>query len=180
MSPLDSARMYARRAAEIAASSGQLMKWWRDLNTLAGKTAEDVMCCCSWKDDQLVADDRLVAEKLGDMLPVVVAFSCLVAHDAGGDVLPAVATEYSRLLHEHYGVRRVEVTTAVPLDDQSRRLIASVVRKMAGPSFTLDERIEPSILGGLVVRVDDRVVDLSVGAKLGALRATFLAGESPL
>jgi F-type H+-transporting ATPase subunit delta len=81
------------------------------------------------------------------------------------------------LLDEYYGVRQAEVTTAVPLDDDARRLIETRLREIAGSSFTLDERVDPTIVGGIIVRVGDRIIDRSVRARLQALRDSVLESE---
>lgn len=178
MSPLKSAGLYARRALELAAKSNQLERWRADLKIVAATPTEDLLGCCRWQNGDLMADESAIAARIGDVLPEVADFSCLLARNNKESILLEIAVEYSRLLDEYYGVRQAEVTTAVPLDDAGRRLIERRLREIAGSSFTLDERVDPSIVGGIIVRVGDRIIDRSVRARLLALRDKVLEAEA--
>lgn len=162
----------------MAAATGQLLQWWRDLNEVSRIDPGELLQCCRQVDGQLVPDDAAIAVRLGDVLPEVVVFCCELARGADAADLPAVAREYSRLLHESYGVQQVEVTTAVPLDTESRRLVEARMRDIAGSLFTLDEKVDPAIIGGIVVRVGDRSLDRSVRARLQSLRQAVLTQVS--
>lgn len=177
MSPLKSASLYARRALELAAGMSQLERWRRDLKVVAATPASELLGCCRWQDGDLMADDVAIAERVGDVLPEVADFACLLARNNSEFILPEVAVEYSRLLDERYGIRQAEITTALPLDDEARSLIQRRLREIAGSSFTFDERVDPAIVGGIIVRVGDRVIDRSVRARLEALRHEVLAGD---
>jgi F-type H+-transporting ATPase subunit delta len=177
MSPLKSAGLYARRALELAARSNQLERWRDDLRVVAATPVSDVLRCCRWQDGDLMADESAIASHIGDVLPEVADFACLLARNNKEAILSEIAAEYSRLLDEYYGVRQAEVTTAVPLDDDARRLIETRLREIAGSSFTLDERVDPTIVGGIIVRVGDRIIDRSVRARLQALRDSVLESE---
>jgi F-type H+-transporting ATPase subunit delta len=170
MSPFKSAGLYARRALELAARSNRLEQWRHDLSVVAQTPVQQLLHCCRWKDGDLMADEGATATLIGDVLQEVADFACMLARNNKEAILPEIAREYARLLDEHYGVRQAEVTTAVPLDDAGRTLIVKRLRELAGSSFTLDERVDPSILGGIVLRVDDRIIDRSVRTRLETLR----------
>ncbi len=178
MSPLKSAGLYARRALELAARSNRLEQWRNDLSIVAETPVQQLLHCCRWKDGDLMADEVAIATHIGDVLQEVADFACMLARNNKEAILPDIAREYARLLDEHYGLRQAEVTTAVPLDDAGRALIVRRLREIAGSSFTLDERVDPSILGGIVLRVDDRIVDRSVRTRLELLRDAIVRVES--
>ena len=170
MSPLKAASLYARRALERAAKANQLERWREDLRVIAATPLRDVLSCCRWQDGDLMADEGAIATVMGGVLQDVADFACMLARNNKEAILPEIASEYSRLLDEYYGVRQAEVITAVPLDDEARRMIESRLREIAGSSFTLDEHVDPSIVGGIIVRVGDRIIDRSVRARLESLR----------
>ncbi|MBN1152102.1 MAG: ATP synthase F1 subunit delta [Dehalococcoidia bacterium] len=180
MSPLRSAGLYARRALELAARSNKLERWRDDLRLVAATPVSEVLGCCRWQDGDLMADESAIAAHIGDVLPEVADFACLLARNNKEAILPDIAAEYSRLLNEYYGVRQAEVTTATPLDESGRRMIESRLRAIAGSSFTLDEHVDPSIVGGIILRVGDRIIDRSVRARLRTLRDLALEGEDEL
>jgi ATP synthase F1 delta subunit len=66
-----------------------------------------------------------------------------------------------------------EVVSAVPLDDSQRARIEARLASENG-AVAVRYRVEPTILGGLVVRVGDRLIDGSVAARLGQLRHALL------
>lgn len=71
------------------------------------------------------------------------------------------------------GIDRVEVTSALPLTESEQADIRRAVEQKVGASATIQFRVDPSILGGLVMRVGDRVVDGSVSGQLEDLRQSM-------
>jgi F-type H+-transporting ATPase subunit delta len=68
----------------------------------------------------------------------------------------------------------VDVRSAVPLDDAGRERVRGAVRKRTGLEPRLIERVEPSLLGGLVVRVGDVKFDTSLSNQLERMRQALL------
>lgn len=62
------------------------------------------------------------------------------------------------------------VTSALPLDEADKATFRAYLQAQLGPDVTVEFKADPSILGGVVLRVGDRIVDDSVSGKLGALR----------
>lgn len=86
------------------------------------------------------------------------------------DLLKPIAAAYRRLLDESAGRVRVVVTTALPLTEaQLNGLRATLAGSMAGQPV-IQPRVNPDILGGLVVQIGDRVYDTSVRTRLDNLR----------
>lgn len=63
-----------------------------------------------------------------------------------------------------------EVTSAVPLTDSERQQLETRLKARHGEDLSISYRVEPAILGGLKVRVGDRLIDGSVASRLGQLR----------
>ena len=80
-----------------------------------------------------------------------------------------VADEYERLVASAARVVDIEVTTAVPVAAEVERQIVERVRHATGGEPRLTKRVDPDILGGLVLRVDDVLVDGSLRARLEQL-----------
>ena len=70
------------------------------------------------------------------------------------------------------------MTSAVPLTDEQRRRLAAAIEGGTGLSPTLVERVDPAILGGLVVRLGDRKADASVATRLNNLSEALRARAS--
>ncbi len=80
-----------------------------------------------------------------------------------------VADEYERLVAAAARVVDIEVTTAMPVAAEVERQIVARVRRATGGEPRLTKRVDPDILGGLVLRVDDLLVDGSLRARLEQL-----------
>ena len=84
-------------------------------------------------------------------------------------MLAEVVAAAGRLAEERDGLKRAEFITAVPLDaDQRERIVADTARTL-GLKLALTFTVNPDVLGGLVVRVEDTVYDHSVATSLSRL-----------
>lgn len=77
-----------------------------------------------------------------------------------------LVTAYRGLYEDARGIVGVRVVTAVPLNDEQRREIAEVASRITGKRARLDETVDPSLLGGLVLYADDRKLDASVRRRI--------------
>ncbi|SKA20598.1 F0F1 ATP synthase subunit delta [Consotaella salsifontis] len=84
--------------------------------------------------------------------------------------LPSMIKAFHRLAAEGRGEAEAEVVSAEALTDVQRRDLAEAIAAYSGKSVTLRERVDPDILGGLVVRVGSRQIDTSIRTKLNSLK----------
>ncbi len=94
-------------------------------------------------------------------------------------VLPDVIEEFAVLHDRKLGVVRAEVSTAVPISAAQETELGAGLSRSTGKTVRLRTSVDPSIRGGVVVRIGDRVVDASVRRNLERLRERFLEGGSP-
>ena len=85
-------------------------------------------------------------------------------------VLPQVITGYLRELAERRGEVTAEVTAAKPLTPAQTEAVNEQLRKAVGRKVAVDLRIDPGLLGGLIVKVGSRMVDASLKSKLSRLQ----------
>src|SRR5262249_1790302 len=89
--------------------------------------------------------------------------------------LPAIAAELDRLSDEKSGVARVTVISAERLPDSYRDRLVQELSSMTGKKVVLEQRLDPELLAGVVVRIGDRVIDGSARTRLAELRQQLLA-----
>jgi F-type H+-transporting ATPase subunit delta len=94
-------------------------------------------------------------------------------------LLPEILSQFEKLDEEERGVRRAEVVSAVQLSKDEKELIISKLQRITGKEILLQDRVDPEIIGGVVVYVDGDVIDGSIRAQLAELRATLLAVPVP-
>ena len=81
-----------------------------------------------------------------------------------------VRRNYERLWEAHNRLLPVEVTSAVELDEQTVRSIGDRIAEQTGRKVELSSTVEPGILGGIVVRVGNQILDASIRTRLDSLR----------
>jgi F-type H+-transporting ATPase subunit delta len=111
-----------------------------------------------------------------DLAPAVSnIFSLLVERRRLG-LLGEVGDAFEALLDERTGTLRVVVTAAAPLEANRRADIAARLEQATGKRIVMRVREDPSILGGIVVRVGSTVMDASLGQRLRRFGQQLLAG----
>jgi F-type H+-transporting ATPase subunit delta len=93
-------------------------------------------------------------------------------------LLPEIAAAYRQEHRKLRGRVQVFVTSAVPLDDAMRASLREAAARFSGKTAELFERVDPGLLGGMVVRVGDERIDSSVKTKLRELGGALLRRAS--
>lgn len=83
--------------------------------------------------------------------------------------LPAIIRAYETLLSNHKGEVRAEVTSAHPLDAGQVAALQQNLRTRIGREVALDAKVDPAILGGLVVKIGSQMIDSSIRTRLNSL-----------
>lgn len=83
--------------------------------------------------------------------------------------LPDVIEAYAQMLAAHRGEIQAEVLSAVPLTDEQRATVARQLTEAAGQKVQIRTEVDPSLLGGLIVRVGSKMIDASLRTKLHQL-----------
>ncbi len=83
--------------------------------------------------------------------------------------LPEMIRAYSALLARHRGEVTAEVTSAVALSDAQLAAVAGALKQVTGVNVTLTARVDPGIVGGMVVQIGSRMLDSSLRTKLDKL-----------
>ncbi|HEU5230068.1 MAG TPA: ATP synthase F1 subunit delta [Ktedonobacteraceae bacterium] len=112
------------------------------------------------------------------VLPMSLNLALLVVQRELVDIMPNIAAELEKLVLDYRNEAIAEVTTAAPLDDAQLNLVKQALEQRTGKTIIMRTRIDPSILGGIVARVGDQVIDGSVRYRLAALQQQLLAGVS--
>jgi len=90
--------------------------------------------------------------------------------------VPRVAAEFRRLDNARLGITIATATTAAPLTADEVTALTQRLETSTGGRIELDVKVDPSLLGGLVVQVGDRLIDGSVRGRLERLRNQLVSG----
>src|SRR5690606_2399838 len=84
--------------------------------------------------------------------------------------VPQMATAYRRMLARHRGEVSAEVTSAEPLAEAHVASLKEALKASLGKDVTLVRKVDPALIGGLIVRVGSRMIDSSLRTKLNTLK----------
>lgn len=93
------------------------------------------------------------------------------------ELLPEISRAYTVLWNAHRGVVTAEVVSAVALDAGQSQRLAAALGRLTGRTVELVPQLDPSLLGGLLVRMEGRIYDASVRGRLRALRRHLMGRE---
>jgi F-type H+-transporting ATPase subunit delta len=102
----------------------------------------------------------------------------LLARRGRTDLLAAISREFHRLLNEERGIVEAVVTSAKPLARDDQESVRETVEAMTGEKVELLAEVDESLIGGLTVRVGDRLLDASIRGRLERLRHQLIARGS--
>jgi len=110
------------------------------------------------------------------VLPTSLNLALLVVQRELVDLMENIARELEQLVLDYKNQARAEVTTAMQMDDVQLNLIKQALERRTGKTILMQTKVQPSILGGVIARVGDRVIDGSVKHRLAALQQQLLMG----
>ena len=180
MPRLGAGRRYAEAAFELAARDNAVDAWQRDL-TFAAELARDERVARAADNPAVpVAERRKMVRQLlaSRVSPLALNLGLLLAERGRFSVFPDVSAEYDALVRKSRGIIAATVTTPAPLSDQELAAVKTRVEELAGGRVELSTAIDPSLLGGLRVRIGDLQIDASVSGRLERLRARLVQGTS--
>jgi F-type H+-transporting ATPase subunit delta len=97
-------------------------------------------------------------------------FIRLVAQNRRLFAAPDMARGFARLVARHRGETTAEVTVAEPLSDAHLVALKAALKSVTGKDVDLNVKVDPAVLGGLVVKLGSRMVDTSLRTKLNAIK----------
>jgi len=106
----------------------------------------------------------------GKVHEVTLSYLNLLIDKRREEAVALTEEEYVRLADEARGVVRAQVTTAVKLDAEQYERLRAGLSVFTGKHVEMTHELDPSIKGGVVVRIGDRVIDGSVRGQLEGLR----------
>ncbi|MPN60607.1 ATP synthase subunit delta [bioreactor metagenome] len=88
--------------------------------------------------------------------------------------MPAIFREFRRILNESRNIIEAEVTTALPLSDAEHKNLAQKLGTVTGKTVILNTKLDPGILGGVIVKIGDKLIDGSVARQLKTLTTALI------
>jgi F-type H+-transporting ATPase subunit delta len=182
------AKRYAQAAFAVALERGNPARWLGDLDALSELVAQPEAAAVLQSDRVPDAEKEILFKAaLPDVAPAVLNLARLLVAKRRIRLAPQVREEFGNSLDAYQGRARATVTTAVPLSDEQTVEIAGRLSQITGKAVTVEQGVDPGIVGGLIARIGDTLIDGSTRSRLVALKKSLQGsggwtpalGESP-
>jgi F-type H+-transporting ATPase subunit delta len=170
---------YAQALLELADEAGQMETIGDEVRQLTGLIESQDALRLLLGGQLLTAQERRgVVEQIfrGRVSDLLYRFLQVLAAKNRLAQLPQIARSLPHLIEQRQGVQEVEVSAAKSLTDQEAGQIAESLGRVLGKKVVLRQQVDESLVGGLKLRIGDRLLDGSVAAQLRMLRQ-HLAGK---
>jgi F-type H+-transporting ATPase subunit delta len=167
-----SGRRYAEAIYEIASGAGTLDNWSADLRTITAFVSDGDVA-------RLLASGRvprtdkmhlLTAGLQQSVSPLAWNLVQLLEQRGKTAVAPDILTAYQERVDASRNIAHAIVTTAVPLADDERAAVAAKLSSLTGKQVDVTAVVDEAIIGGIVARVGDQLIDGSTRSRLVALK----------
>lgn len=165
---------YARALFDLARERNALDEVEADLTALKRFRAESADLRVLLASPAITAEDKAkglaaIAER-ADFAALTRQFLSVLAANRRSEALPSIIEAFERLISGHRGLVSAEVTTARPLTADQADTLAANLRAALGKDPRITSRVDPTLLGGVRVKVGSRLYDASLRAKLDSLK----------
>jgi len=168
------ARRYSQSIFRMALQEKDLNRWQTDLRKVATLLKDSALAALI-ADPKITGEEKskTLAQRLGEINPLAIKLLLLLAAKGKLAAIDDIAEDYQTLVDNYRGIEGTEIaeiTTAIPLDDADKLKIAQRITEIVGKPVQLRPKVDPAIIGGIIIRVGDKLIDGSLRSKLAALR----------
>ncbi|HEY0068802.1 MAG TPA: ATP synthase F1 subunit delta [Chloroflexia bacterium] len=167
------ARRYAQALLDLARQDNSLDRWLSDLKAINAVFGTD-------RAVEALEDPKLTYEAQQEILqrvlpkevtnPLARNFLLLLVRRQRLSLLPRIVEVFQEMYNKERGIVVADVTTAVPLDEEHQKRVAEQLSGIVGgKTVQLRLHTDPTILGGMVARIGDELLDASVATRLATL-----------
>ena len=174
------AQVYARSLFEVAREQGKLDELREQLAQFADALNDNRELAVFFFSPYFSTTEKreALARLLEGADESLLNFLSLLIENHRMPVIFRIRAEYERLWEEENRTLPVEITSAIELDEATTESLGKTIGERAGRKVTLAARVDPDILGGIVVRVGNSILDASIRNRLEQLRRHVAQGAS--
>jgi F-type H+-transporting ATPase subunit delta len=174
------AQVYARSLLQAALEHGKLDELREQLGQFADALNQNRELAVFFFSPYFsTAEKRQALDTLLDGADeLFINFLALLIENHRMPVIFRIRDEYERLWDEENRTLPVEITSAIALDEATTASLGKTIGERAGRKVTLAARVDPDILGGIIIRVGNSILDASIRNRLEQLRRHVAQGAS--
>lgn len=170
------ARRYADAAFELGRADGTLDAWERDLQLVREAFGQpQLLSLVEHPAIRFVEKEKVLRRALYGIGQEPMSLVLLMVRRGRPRAVEPMVARFEELVRRERGIELAEVRTAMPLDDEQRAAIAERLGELTRSTIEIRETVDESLIGGISVRIGDRLYDASVRSRLERLRARLTA-----
>lgn len=164
-------KRYAQAVFQIALERNELDAWLTELRAIAATMSDpQLLSVLGNPRIRLEQKRQLIDQAVPEVSQLARNLVYLLSARGRLAIIGALAQEYQRLVDAHRGIEHAEVVTAVALEEGDLKRLTSRLSSLLGKEVVVSARVEPDIIGGLIARIGDRLLDGSTRSQLVALK----------
>ena len=172
-----SAKRYAQAVFETAQTASDHDAWTTHLSELTDalqhKDLLTIMNAPTVTENEKIEVIKLLVSKFPGNFET---FCRLLIQKGSLSDVPDITKQYQKLVDTIKGVSRVSVTSAVKLNNNEKTKLTKQLSDQLEKEIELSESVDESLIGGVVIRIGDKVLDGSIKGRLNSMRASLLNG----
>ncbi|WPR72219.1 ATP synthase F1 subunit delta [Flavobacterium sp. NG2] len=163
---------YAKAILDLANSIGIADVVNKDMKSIASTIESNLELSTFIQNPTTTVDvkESVLLEVFADVNGVTKGLFHLLFENKRFEILGAVAQEFSRLYDESIGVQVVKVTTAFPMDVALEAKVLAKIATLSDKKIAIESNIDPSIIGGFILRIGDQQYNASIANRLQVLK----------
>jgi F-type H+-transporting ATPase subunit delta len=174
------AKRYAQAVFNLGKERGTLDQWQGDLALLASMVA-DSRIATYLTNPSVSAENKIAAIESAmaewNVQPETHNLARMLVERDRVNLVPEIRELFDDQMRAEHDIVVAQVTTAEPLSDAERALVQDKLENLTGKHVQLEARVDPDLIGGIIIRIGDEVIDGSVRNKLEKLRSRLVAGR---
>ncbi|WP_027717620.1 F0F1 ATP synthase subunit delta [Desulfovirgula thermocuniculi] len=167
------ARRYAEALYDLAAETGMVDRMEKELEAVCEAVRTSAELKKILHHPRITAEEKkgLIKDLFGGKVsPVMENFLYLLVDRKRETLLEEIRERFVDLANKARNIVRAEVTSAVELTAKEKEELQKVLGQITGKNVKVSYQVDPGVIGGVVVRIGDRVIDGSLRARLAAMR----------
>ena len=174
------ARRYAKALFSLGKEDGKNESYSEVLNAIAELYKDESVENALVNPLYPVEARQKVMAKIGELAKadaIMTRFLDLKNEKKRADILPDIAVEMRVMVDEEQNISHGSVVSAIKLDDALKGKIQQALEKITGNKVILETSVDPSIIGGVIAKVGDLVLDGSIKTQLNGLKESIKGRE---
>lgn len=166
---------YAKAIIDIATSSGRAEAVNNDMKSIVLAVSQNAELKEFLANPVIKLENKKAAltSIFSDIQAETKSLFHLLFENKRFEILESIAQQYNALYDQSIGVEIAKVTTAFPITADLQTKVLAKIAEFSNKKITIENIVDPAIIGGFILRVGDKQYNASVASKLGELKREF-------